>query len=188
MADIHGDPRDYPPMPQAPSSGSAPVPYGGADQQPEPPDYTADMGPMADAAAHVMAPAAGGILVESPQAHDIAAGVADAPYYPGPLSPIYVGGDPDPGGRDDVAPTVAESVANATGRWQEHEAYTHVQGSGSGDLIQFPPSPLDPGVGVGNTIPTGDFYDPPRDYGGAESKTPGYIGNEPPPGYQGKAL
>lgn len=175
-------------MPQAPSSGSAPVPYGGASQQPQPGMYHADIGPMSDAAAHVMAGAEGGILVESPQAHDIAAGVADAPYYQGPASPIYVGGDPDPGGRDDVAPSVAESVANATGRWQEHEAYTHHQGGMSGDLMHFPPSPEDPGVGVGNTIPTGGFYDPPREYGGPDSVTSGHIGNEPPPGYQGPSL
>jgi hypothetical protein len=55
-----------------------------------------------------------------------------------------------------------------------------------GDLMHFPPNALDPGAGVGNTLPTAGFYDPPRGYGGAEG-APGYIGNEPPAGYQGEA-
>jgi hypothetical protein len=134
---------------------------------------------LGDAAGEVMngiAPMA--VIHESAAAHDIAAGLADAPYYPGPLSPVYVGGDADAGGRDDVAGDVAGAVAAATARWREHEADTHAQGSVIGDLMHFPPSPLDPGAGVGNTTPSGGFYDPPRGYGGEQGA----------PGYQGEAL
>jgi hypothetical protein len=175
MADIHGSPGDAPQMPSAPNSGPAPVPYGGADLSPEPPDYAADLGPMSDPAADIMSGVVG--TVESSVAHDVNAGAPDAPYYPGPLSPVNAAGDPDAGGRADVAATVAEAVANATGRWQENQAFTMQQGGTAGDLMQFPPSPLDPGAGVGNTMPTGGFYDPPRDFGG----------DEPSPGFQGEA-
>jgi hypothetical protein len=44
--------------------------------------------------------------------------------------------------------------------------------------MHFPPSPLDPGAGVGNTAPIGGFYDPDRDYGGMQGA----------PGYQGPAI
>ena len=91
MADVHGSPADSPQNPQATSAGSAPVPYQGADQSPEPPDYMAEMGPMADAAGAVMAGVSGPTVVESAAAHDIAAGLADAPYYPGPVAPIDLG-------------------------------------------------------------------------------------------------
>jgi hypothetical protein len=164
-------------MPAAPNSGPAPAPYGGADQSPEPPEYAADLGPLTDAAGAVMAGVTGLNTTESPAAHDIAAGTADAPYYPGPLSPINAAGDPDAGGRDDVAGTAAGAVANATGRWQEFQSDILPQGSVYGDLMQFPPAPLDPGAGVGNTLPTAGFYDPDRDYGGAQGA----------PGYQGEA-
>jgi hypothetical protein len=166
MADVHGSPADSPQQPQAPGAGSAPVPYAGADQSPEPPGYGVSL-PLADAAAQVMSGVSGPTVVESAAAHDIAAGVADAPYYPGPLVPIYVGGDDDAGGRDDVAADVAGSVANATARWREYERDIQPQGSVYGDLMTLPPSPLDPGVGsLGITLPSGDYYDPPRNYGG----------------------
>jgi hypothetical protein len=175
MADIHGSPADAAQMPQAMNPGSAPVPYAGADQSPEPPDYAADLGPLGDPAASVMAGVTGLGTTESAAAHDIAAGLADAPYYPGSISPIDAAGDPDAGGRDDVAATVAGAVASATARWHEFQSDTFGQGSTIGDLITFPPGPLDPGAGVGNTSPTGGFYDPDRDYGGAQG-APGYEG------------
>lgn len=177
MADIHGDPRDAPQMPAAPNSGPAPVPYGGADQSPEPPVYAAAaFADAGGATGAVMASVTGLNTAESPAAHDIAAGTADAPYYPGPLAPIDAAGDPDAGGRDDVSGTVAGAVANADARWHEFEGDLGA-GSAIGDLMHFPPSPLDPGAGVGNTSPAGGFYDPDRDYGGAQGA----------PGYEGKA-
>jgi hypothetical protein len=57
------------------------------------------------------------------------------------ISPIYVGGDDDPGGRDDVASTVAESIANAQARYHEHESDTFPQGSQIGDSMTLPPVP-----------------------------------------------
>ena len=174
MADIHGSPASAAQNPQAMSAGTAPVPYAGRRPS-EPPGYavTLDLG---DAASEVMSgiPSMPG-LSESPAAHDIAAGTADAPYYAGAISAIDAMGDADPGGRDDVAGDVAGAVANATARWHEHQADTFAQGSVIGDLITFPPSPLDPGAGVGNTAPTGGFYDPVREYGGAQG-APGYEG------------
>ncbi len=164
MADIHGSPGDAPQMPQASSPGSAPVPYAGADLSPEPPDYAADLGPLDDAAANVMSGVTGLNTTESAAAHDIAAGLADAPYYPGPLAPVNAMGDADAGGRDDVAGDVAGAVANATARWHEFQADTYGQGSTIGDLMTFPPSPLDPGVVGGLTDPSGAFYDPDRTY------------------------
>ena len=212
MADIHGSPGDAPQMPQnVTSSGPAPVPYAGADQSPEPPDYGVELGPMAPADGYVLHGAVNLGTTPVAGAYDIASanmgvsGTADAPYYPGPLSPIYTGGDDDAGGRSPVAGTVADSVANATARLAELQSDTFKQGpvvgtavqgqagpqQGSviGDLVQFPPVGEDPGAGVGNTLPTLGFYDPPRDYGGAAG-APGYAntGNEPPPrGQQGAA-
>ena len=126
MADIHGSPASAAQNPQAMSAGTAPVPYAGPRPS-EPPGYavTLDLG---DAASEVMSgipPMPG--LSESPAAHDIAAGTADAPYYPGMISPVDAMGD------------------------------------------------ADPGAGVGNTAPTGGFYDPVREYGGAQG-APGYEG------------
>jgi hypothetical protein len=174
MADIHGSPAGYAQNPQAANPGTAPVPYAGP-RPGEPPVYAVGLD-LGDAAAEVMAgiPSMPG-LSESAQAHDIAAGVADAPYYAGGISPVDAMGDADPGGRDDVAGSVAGSVAAATARWHEHQADTFAQGSVIGDLLMLPPSPLDPGAGVGNTSPTGGFYDPPRGYGGAQG-APGYEG------------
>lgn len=91
-------------------------------------------------------------------------GPAPAPYEPGSPVPVFTGGDPDPGGRDDVAGTVDGAVAAATARWHELQSDTFGQGSVIGDLMTFPPGPLDPGAGVGNTSPLGGFYDPPREY------------------------
>lgn len=165
MADIHGSPGAAPQMPQATNSGPAPVPYAGADQQPEPPDYGVSMD-LTDAGSVVMQgiPSMPG-LTESAAAHDIAAGLADAPYYPGPLSPINAAGDDDAGGRDDVAADVAGAVANATARWHEFQADTG-QGSTIGDLMTLPPNGLDPAASSpGTTDPSGGFYDPPRNYG-----------------------
>lgn len=89
----------------------------------------------------------------------------EAPYYAGDISPIQVHGDPDPGGRDDVSGTVDGAVAAAQARFAEHESDTLAQGSTYGDIMTLPPDPLDPGVGsLGGTLPSGGFYDPPRDY------------------------
>lgn len=176
MADIHGSPADAPQMPQASGPGPAPVPYGSADQSPQPPGYGLAALELADAGARVMSgiPSMPG-LSEQPWAHDAAAGTADAPYYAGSISPIDAAGDNDAGGRDDVAGDVAGAVANATARWHEFQADTFGQGSTYGDLMTFPPSPLDPGAGVGNTSPAGGFFDPPRGYGGTQG-APGYEG------------
>lgn len=88
-----------------------------------------------------------------------------APYEPGSPDPILVGGDADAGGRDIVSGDVAASVAAAEARLREYESDTYGQGSTIGDLMTFPPGPLDPGtVGglKGGTDPSGAFYDPPR--------------------------
>jgi hypothetical protein len=55
------------------------------------------------------------------------------------ISPIYVGGDADPGGRDDVAASVAGSIANAEARYGEHQADTYGQGSTIGCVMDLPP-------------------------------------------------
>ena len=96
---------------------------------------------------------------------ETAAGPAPAPYSPGVVSPIQVHGDADAGGRDTVSGTVAGAVSNAEARFHEHESDTYAQGSTIGDVMTWPPSPLDPGVGsTGTTDPEGHFYDPPRSY------------------------
>lgn len=178
MADIHGSPGSAPQMPAAPGAGPAPVPYGGADLSPEPPGYAAaDFADAGGASSAVLAGVTGLNTTESAAAHDIAAATVDAPYYPGPLAPINAAGDADAGGRDDVAATVAAAVANAEARWHEFQSDLSGQGAVYGDLMTFPPSPLDPGAGVGNTSPVGGFYDPDRGYGGQQGA----------PGYEGKA-
>jgi len=151
------------PLPAAPGPGPAPVPYGGADPSPEPPDYAVQLG-ITDPGAEVMSGVTGLGTAESPAAHDLAAGTADAPWSPGPLAPVNAMGDADAGGRDDVAASVAEAVANATARYHEHMSDTYAQGSTIGDILPLPPSPLDPGVVGGLTDPSGALYDPPRDY------------------------
>lgn len=189
MADIHGSPGAAPQMPAAPNAGPAPAPYQGADQSPEPPDYAVSLGVLDDPGVNVMSGVTGLNTTESPVAHDVNAGAPDAPYYPGPLSPIFTGGDDDAGGRSPVAGDPAAAVANSTGRWRELQSdlgSTGTPGPGAqpvhagviGDLMNFPPSPLDPGAGVGNTSPIGGFYDPDRDYGGEQGA----------PGYQGEAI
>ena len=189
MADVHGSPGDAPQMPQAAGPGPAPVPYAGPGLRPEPPGYAVDLGPMPDPASDVVHGVTGLGTVQDPSAHDISAGTADAPYYPGPAAPINAAGDDDAGGRDDVSPTVAGAVANATGRWREFQSDTYGLGSTYGDLMHFPPIGQDPGAGVGNTLPTEGFYDPPRDYGGAASVTSGELGGEQGlPGYEGKPI
>ena len=135
------------PIPGAPGPGPAPVPYTGPDPAPEPPDYNLGPASIGYPGGLVMGAAAGGILQESAAAHDVSAGPADAPYYAGEVSPVFAGGDADAGGRDDVASTVAGSVAAAEARYAEHESDTHAQGSVIGDLMDLPHSVLDPGVG-----------------------------------------
>jgi hypothetical protein len=61
-----------------------------------------------------------------------------APYAPGVPSAIFVGGGADPGGRDDVAGTVAAAQAAAEARFREHQSDTYGQGSTIGDLIALP--------------------------------------------------
>jgi hypothetical protein len=55
--------------------------------------------------------------------------------------PVYVGGDADPGGRDDVAADPAGAVANAEGRYGELQSDTYGQGSQIGDLLPLPEVP-----------------------------------------------
>ena len=212
MADIHGNPADVVQQPQLAGAGPQPVPYGGGMDQwaGNPPAYHADIGPMAPADGYVLHGVTGLNTTQDPSAHDINGGSSGlcTPYYGGEADPINAAGDNDAGGRSPLASSVAGAVANSTGRWQNLQADTYKQGpaigtavqgptaagpqqQGSviGDLVQFPPSATDPGAGVGNTTPTGAFYDPPRGYGatGGASGAPGYTGNEPPPGYQGEA-
>jgi hypothetical protein len=167
-------------MPQNDTSpGPAPVPYTGGDQKPEPLPYGTGLDmPLEDPGALVMASyPPGNAVYESSWAHDLAAGTVDAPYYPGAVTPVNAAGDNDAGGRDDMAATVAEAVASAQGRYHEFQGDTYAQGSTIGDLMQFPPSPLDPGAGVGNTTPTGAFYDPgPRDPAAPDYGAPGEQG------------
>jgi hypothetical protein len=91
-----------------------------------------------------------------------------APYAPGSPDPVFTGGAGDAGGRDTVAGSPAGAVANAKARYGELQGDTHGFGSHIGDLVNFPPSPLDPGAGPGLTDPAGHYYDPPRAYGGNE--------------------
>jgi hypothetical protein len=79
------------------------------------------------------------------------------PYEAGAISPIFTGGDPDPGGRDDVAGSVAAAVAAAEARFGEHQADTYQQGSQIGDSMTLPPKSSDGSDG-------GAYYDPTRDY------------------------
>jgi hypothetical protein len=118
----------------------------------------------------------GNAVQEASYAHDMNAGLV-VPYYGGAAQAIYVGGDADAGGRDDMSPTVAGAVAAAEARWHELQADTYGAGGVIGDIMTLPPSPLDPGVGsTGTTDPSGGFYDPPR--GGPPSTFPN-TGNEP---------
>jgi len=151
-------------MPQASTPGPSPVPYGGPDEGPEPPEYGVP-GLGADTpGSHVLGGVSGNALQESGYAHDVNAGLV-APFVMGAPQAIYVGGDADAGGRDIVAGTVAGAVGNAEARFGELQGDTYGQGSHIGDALTFPASPLDPGAGPGLTLPSGGFYDPPRDYG-----------------------
>ena len=65
-------------------------------------------------------------------------------------------GDPDPGGRDDVAGTVAGAVGTAMARQAEHMTDTYGQGSQIGDALALPDvvsdhSLMTGGDGVGGT-------------------------------------
>ena len=80
-----------------------------------------------------------------------------APYAPGDPQAIRFPGDPDAGGRDDVAGSVAEAVANAQARFHEHESDTYGLGSQLGDAMTLPAASNTGTVG-------GAYYDPPRDY------------------------
>ena len=150
-------------MPQATTPGPAPTPYSSGSQRPEPPDYSPMPVSFSTPGVIVLAPAEGGPLQESAYAHDINAGLVTQ-FYPGAIDPITVGGNADAGGRDDVADSVAGAVANATGRYLEHEGDTHGIGSTIGDTMTLPPGPLDPGAAPGEAAPSGAYYDPPRSY------------------------
>jgi hypothetical protein len=162
-------PPDTPPeppgqMPQASTPGPAPVPYaGGTDQRPEPPVYST---------APPLGPDGGGATTWA--VADYPAGVTPSalaapnpnPYEAGSPSPVTFPGDADPGGRDIVSGTVAGAVAAAQARFGELAGDTYTQGSHVGDLMKLPPGPLDPGVGsLGETLPAGHYYTPPREYG-----------------------
>jgi|SRR5450755_857553 len=164
MADIHGSPGNAPQMPGAPNAGPAPVPYGGADLSPEPPIYgAADLGADAGGASSAILDGVTGLnTTESAAAHDLAAGTVDAPYYPGALSPINAAGDPDAGGRDDVAATIEGAVAAATDRWHEFQSGTYGEGSTYGDLMDLTPvdSAATPAIfdpSSGTQPPSGSF-------------------------------
>lgn len=84
------------------------------------------------------------------------------------ISPVRFPGGADAGGRDPVAPSVDGAVANAQARYREYQSDTFGQGSVIGDTLSLPPTYQDPAVGVlgaGEALPSGAFYDPPRDYG-----------------------
>jgi hypothetical protein len=148
MADVHGSPGDGMQMPAVSGSGSEPVPYTGPGVSTEPPTYSVpaftDAGGATSA---VLAGVSGNALQESAYAHDVNAGLV-APFVSGVPQVIYVGGDADAGGRDDVAGTVAGAVANAEARWHE---LAGDQGSHIGDDMTVPPVPEDA------TPPDSDF-------------------------------
>jgi hypothetical protein len=54
------------------------------------------------------------------------------------ISPIYVGGAADAGGRDDVAASAVGAMANAEARYGEHQRDTYAQGSQIGDSMILP--------------------------------------------------
>jgi hypothetical protein len=150
-------------MPQASTPGPAAVPYNGPGfalgsdiAAPVP-----DVSPASTPGPGVLDAATGGATMPvSP----LAAPNVN-PYEAGAPDPIYVGGDADAGGRDTVAASVAQAVANAEARFGELRGDTYGMGSHIGDLISFPPSPLDTPAGPGETDPSGHYYDPPRAYG-----------------------
>jgi hypothetical protein len=163
MADVHGSPGSAPQQPQA-AAGPAPVPYAGPDEGAGNVTYAATgVSWRLPGSADVMAGVSGNAVQEAGYAHDVNAGLVTS-YDPGAVSPVGVHGDPDAGGRDDVAGTVAGAVANAEARYLEHEGDTHATGSTVGDVMNLPPGPLDPGTVGGLTDPSGAYFDPPRSY------------------------
>jgi hypothetical protein len=156
-------PPETPAQMQQAGSGPAPVPYTGPDQSAGIIMYAATGVSFNLPGAEVMNGSSGNALQESGYATDVNAGLV-TDYYPGVISPITVGGDADAGGRDDVADSVAGAVANATGRYLEHEGDTHGIGSTIGDVFTLPPGPLDPGAAPGEALPSAAYYDPPRSY------------------------
>jgi hypothetical protein len=61
---------------------------------------------------------------------------------------IYTSADNDPGGRDDVATSVAGAIANAMARQHELQRDTYGQGSLIGDLMPMAQPVAGPGVGL----------------------------------------
>ena len=154
-------PPEVPPqMPQATTPGPAPVPFGG--------DQSAGNAPLPPASMPIGTPD-GAVLEGVTGANYVTEAPLAAPnpnpYEAGAPQAIYVGGAADAGGRDIVAGSVAAAVASAEARFGELRGDTYGQGSTIGDLMSFPPSPLDPpGAGAGLTLPTGHYYDPDRGY------------------------
>ena len=148
-------------MPQATTPGAAPVPYAGPGFALAPSMLApmADISPGATPGSEVLGGTPGHVA-EAPLAAP-----NPNPYEAGNPGPIYVGGDADAGGRDIVAGSVAGAVRNAEARFGELQGDTYGQGSHIGDLMSFPASPLDPGMGLGLTDPEGHYYTPPRNYG-----------------------
>jgi len=152
-------PADTPPvapgqMPAAPNAGPAPVPFGG-DQS----GGNAPLPPQAEPHGTPGPEVMGGVTGANHVTESPLAAPNVNPYEAGAVSPIYVGGDADPGGRDDVAGSVAGSVAAAEARFGNHQADTYAQGSTIGDVYDLPAASSTGSTG-------GAYYDPPRDYGG----------------------
>ena len=152
-------------MPQA-GAGPAPVPYAGPAWALAP-DMLApvpDVSPGLSPGAGVMDGVTGvNFVTEAPlRAPNV------NPYEAGDPQAILVGGDADAGGRDIVSGSVAGSVAAAHAWLGELQGDTYGQGSRIGDLMTFPPAPLDTPAAPGKTDPSGHYYDPPRTYGGNE--------------------
>jgi hypothetical protein len=149
-------------MPQASTPGPAPVPYAGPDELGQV-HYAATGVSFTLPSVEVLNGTDGNAVQSSGYATDVNAGLV-VDYVPGAISPIAVGGAADAGGRDDVAGTVAGAVAAAEARYLEHESDTHPAGSTIGDVMTLPPGPLDPGSSPGEALPTGHYFDPPREY------------------------
>lgn len=143
-------------MPAAPGAGPAPVPFSGDQSAANPPLPSGILGADTPGPHVLMGVTGANEVSEAP----LAAPNVN-PYATAALSPIYVGGDADAGGRDDVAGSVAEAVGNAEARFGEHQRDTYGQGSQIGDSLPLPSSPVDPAAGL---APAGAYYDPPRNY------------------------
>ena len=109
-------------------------------------------------------------------AHDTDAGLC-TPYYSGtchrstrPATRMRAAGMTWPALSPSLSPTRRPAGMSSqrpcpSGAGDRHghpgtDARGQQQGAQIGDLMQFPPSALDPGAGVGNTTPTGAFFDP----------------------------